>query len=56
MLNRELEPQGHESRQIGSSQAGDGKIVLDILGISEQKQEITIIHTTKGKNPLEKME
>ena len=29
---------------------------MDISGISEQKWEITIIYTTKGKNPLEKME
>ena len=27
----------HESRQIGSDQTGDGRVNIDILGISELK-------------------
>ena len=36
-MHRNLECQGHESRQIGSRQTRDGKSDVDILGISELK-------------------
>ena len=32
-----MEHQVHESRQIGSGQTGDGRVNVDILGISELK-------------------
>ena len=38
ILHRNLECQVHESRQIGSSQTGDGRVNIDILGISKLKQ------------------
>ena len=48
---------GHRTKVNWLCQTEDNKNKnINILGISEQKQEITIIHTTKGKNPLEKME
>ena len=37
MLHKYLECQVHESRQIGSGQTEDGKLNIDILGISELK-------------------
>ena len=37
ILHRNLECQVHESRQIGSGQTGDGRVNIDILGISELK-------------------
>ena len=37
MLHRNLECQVYESRQIGSGQTRDGKMNIDILGISELK-------------------
>ena len=37
ILHRNLDCQVHESRQIGSGQTGDGKVNVDILGISELK-------------------
>ena len=53
----------YESRQIGSGQIGDGRVNIDILGISELKwtemgnlTQMTIISTTVGQNPLEEME
>ena len=45
---------GHESRQIGSGQTGDGESERRILGISELKwigMGKFIISTTVGKNP-----
>ena len=37
ILHRNLECQVHESRQIESGQTGDGRVNVDILGISELK-------------------
>ena len=37
ILHRNLECQVHESGQIGSGQTGDGRVNIDILGISELK-------------------
>ena len=63
MLDRKLECQVHESRQIGSGQTGDGRVNIDILGISKLRwtewvnlTQMTIISTTVGRNPLEEME
>ena len=58
-----MECQVHESRQIGSGQTGDGKMSINILGISELKwtgigefnSDDHYIYTV-GKNPLEEME
>ena len=36
-MHRNLECQVHESRQIGSGQTRDGRVNVDILGISELK-------------------
>ena len=43
---------GHESRQIGSGQTGDGKSGLEWVNLTQ----MTIISTTVGRNPLEEME
>ena len=63
ILHRNLECQVHESRQTGSGQTGDGRVNIDILGISELNGlewvnliQMTIISTTVGKKPLEEME
>ena len=58
-----MECQVHESRQIATSQTGDGKSDIDILGISELKwtewinlTKMTLVSTTVGKNPLEELD
>ena len=63
ILHRNLECQVQESRQIGSGQTGDGKVNMDILGISELKwtgmgafNSDDHISTTAGRNPSEEME
>ena len=62
-MNRNLECQVHESRQIGSGQTRDGKRNIDILGIGELKwtewvnlTQMTVMYTNVDKNPLEEME
>ena len=55
---------GHESRQIGSGQTGDGKSECQHFRNQPTKMDwngwnltqMTIISTTVGKNPLEEME
>ena len=37
ILNKNLECQVHESRQIGSGQTGDGRVNIHILGINKLK-------------------
>ena len=62
-MNRNVECQVHESRQIGSGQQEMARVNVDILGISELKwtewvnlTQITIISTTVGRNPTGEME
>ena len=54
-MHRNLEYYVHESRQTGSGQTRDGKSEHQHFRNQRTKRtQMTIISTTKGKNPLEK--